>query len=82
MAEECNPCDIGVSLGIAKKICEMVANANTKTKCDELYSSVVMGEITLDSFFKKVEDIVGSDVEATNTIKEVKKFLAEKKVIS
>lgn len=57
--EECEPCKVGVILGISKYVCEQsVSGEEQKRECDDLYDKVVSGEIAVADFIAKVREKV------------------------
>lgn len=77
--EDCEACEIAVPLGVAKEVCNIVADEKGRKECSELFEKTILGELDVPEFFDRVEKIVEGDKDAVFSVREAKKIAMEKK---
>lgn len=71
--EECEPCKVGVLLGIGKYVCEQNLSGDDKKECDDLYEKCVVGEISVKDFIEAIKTKVTDpqDLKTLDSVSEV-----------
>lgn len=80
MAEEkeCDECKVAVPLRIMKEICSKSCSTPDTRKCDEEFGKVLLGETTVDEFYKNVKKLIPLlDIGAHITLDNAMKALNE-----
>ena len=57
--KECHVCKVGVPLRIIKEIC--LKAGSTPSKCEEAFGKVVLGESTVDEYYRDVKSLIPPD---------------------
>lgn len=80
MAEECEPCLLGVSIETAKHLCDITTEGNDRAECNRLYEEVVLGRIDTKHYLSEIRKKISSDPDADKTMSEIQKIVEEKKL--
>lgn len=54
---ECDPCEDGIIINTAKKVCIMSNKVSTNKTCHNLYDSVVLGSMSTEKYLKSIKGI-------------------------
>ncbi len=80
MAEECEPCLLGVSIETAKYLCDITTTEQDREACNKLYEDVVLGKIDTKQYLAQIREKISKDPDADRTLAEIQKIVEEKKL--